>query len=285
MTWEQAWAQAHATLTAAGIADAEREVPLLLMTALGQTREELYRERPTLHDDEYQRFWALVLRRANREPMAYVRGRQEFYGLDLLITPRVLVPRPATEVLVDTALKVIPRRPGRVVDVGVGSGAVALALAQSGAAEWSVEGVDLDLQTLALAKTNRERLGLRALFYPSDLLKQVEGGLLAVVANLPYVGQGDEVDPEVRFEPTRAVYGGPRGPELVLRLVAQLPAKLAAGGVALLEVGAGQADEVAAAMAHVGLSVGGQIPDGDGVARVVWATWASVDAKKVEKEA
>jgi release factor glutamine methyltransferase len=272
--FDQAWREALAHLERGGVPDAQREVPLLLMAALGASREELFRDRPDLDPEAWKRLTQMVARRARREPLAYVVGRQEFYGLDLKVTPRVLVPRPSTETLVATALKVIPAAVGRVVDVGVGSGAVALALARLGPAEWSVEGVDLDLQALALAKANRERVGVRVLMYPSDLLAQVEGGIAGVVANLPYVGQDDPVDPEVGFEPARAVYGGPRGPELLLRLVSQLPQKLRAGGVAVLEVGAGQAAEVAAAMARAGAAVADPVKDLDGTARVVWGRWS-----------
>lgn len=270
MTLTAAWDAVRAQLARAGVPDPERETPLLLAAALGIPKEALYRDRPDVDDATWARLEAWTARRARREPMAYVVGHQEFFGLDLVVTPRVLVPRPATETLVETALREIPGREGRVVDVGVGSGAVALALARHGFAGWRVEGVDSDLQALTLARTNRERVGVRARFYPSDLLAQVEGGLLAVVANLPYVGQSDRVDPEVRFEPTRAVFGGARGPELILRLVAQLAGKLAADGRALLEVGVGQAAEVAQALTEAGLTVAPPVGDADGIARVVW---------------
>ena len=269
-TLTAAWDAVRGQLARAGVPDPERETPLLLAAALELPKEILYRDRPAVDDAAWARLAAWTERRARREPMAYVLGRQEFFGLDLVVTPRVLVPRPATETLVATALAEIPAREGRVVDVGVGSGAVALTLARHGFAGWRVEGVDSDLQALTLAKTNRERVGVRARFYPSDLLAQVEGGLLAVVANLPYVGQGDPVDPEVHFEPRRAVFGGARGPELILRLVGQLMGKLAPDGHVLLEVGAGQAVEVAEALAEVGLTVAPPVTDVDGIARVVW---------------
>ena len=270
MTLVDAWDAVRTQLARAGVPDPERETPLLLAAALGIPKETLYRDRPDVDAAAWARLDAWAARRAQREPMAYVLGHQEFFGLDLVVTPRVLVPRPATETLVETALREIPAREGRVVDVGVGSGAVAVALARHGFAGWRVEGVDSDLQALALAKANRERVGVSTRFYPSDLLAQVEGGLLAVVANLPYVGQADAVDPEVRFEPSRAVFGGARGPELILRLVGQLQGKLAPGGHALLEVGAGQAVEVAEALAEAGLAVAPSVADASGIARVVW---------------
>lgn len=269
-TLSAAWEAVREQLARAGVPHPERETPLLLAAALGIPKEALYRDRPEVDDAAWDRLEAWAARRARREPMAYVLGHQEFFGLDLVVTPRVLVPRPATETLVATALAEIPARDGRVVDVGVGSGAVALALARHGFGGWRVEGVDSDLQALALAQANRERVGVRARFYPSDLLAQVEGGLLAVVANLPYVGQSDPVDPEVRFEPARAVFGGARGPELILRLVGQLMGKLDPGGLALLEVGAGQAADVAQALTEAGLTVAPPVADADGIARVVW---------------
>lgn len=263
----------RARLAEAGVPDPEREAPMLLAAALEISREQLYRDRPDIDGAAADRLEHLAAQRARREPMAYVLGHQEFFGLDLLVTPRVLVPRPATESLVETALAKVPAHPGRVVDVGVGSGAVALALAKHGCPDWRVEGVDSDLQALELARANRARAGVRARFYPSDLLAQVEGGLLAVVANLPYVGRADQVDPEVAFEPPRAVFGGERGPELILRLVSQLAAKVMPGGVALLEVGAGQTPEVSDALSAVGFSAEPPVADAEGIFRVVWGRW------------
>ncbi len=270
---QDAFSAVRERLAQAAVPDPEREALLLLTAALGISREQLYRDRPDVDGAAEGRLERMVAQRARREPMAYVLGHQEFFGLDLMVTPRVLVPRPATETLVQAALDQIPPQAGRVVDVGVGSGAVALALARHGCPDWRVEGVDSDLQALALARTNRVRAEVRARFYPSDLLAQVEGGLLAVVANLPYVGRGDPVDPEVAFEPPRAVFGGERGPELILRLVSQLPGKVAAGSLALLEVGAGQAAVVSDALAASGWAVAPPVVDADGIPRVVWGRW------------
>jgi release factor glutamine methyltransferase len=265
--------EARDALRKAGIPDPEREVVLLLQAATGQEREALYRDGPALSAGARAKFRELFRRRAAREPLAYLTGHREFYGLDLVVSPRVLIPRPETETLVETALRVMPDRPGRVVDVGTGSGAIALALASSGPRSWEVEAVDLDLGALAVARANRARLGVPIKVYPSDLLTQVEPGLLGVVANLPYVGPDDAVDPEVRFEPRQAVFAPDGGLLLIRRLISQVPMKLLAGGCLALEVGSAQAAAVSDAMREVGLDVGSPALDLAGQARVVWGVW------------
>lgn len=265
--------EAVTALARAGIPDPEREVILLLLAATGQDRESLYRDGPAMSPGSRAKFRELFRRRAMREPLPYLTGRREFYGLDLAVSPKVLIPRPETETLVDRALSVIPPRPGRVVDVGTGSGAVALAIASAGHAGWSVEAVDLDLSALSVARANRARLGLPIKIYPSDLLSQVEPGLLAVVANLPYVGLDDPVVPEVRFEPRQAVFALEGGVQLIERLVHQAPMKLVADGVLLVEVGAGQAGPVARSMRGAGFDVGPPAVDLGGQERVVWGVW------------
>ncbi|MCL8208124.1 MAG: peptide chain release factor N(5)-glutamine methyltransferase [Actinomycetia bacterium] len=266
-------AAAAERLKAAGIPDPAREVLGLAAHAAGVSLEEwLLRSRP-LGDDARGRFETLVARRARREPYAYLVGRTTFYGLDLVVTPAVLVPRPETELLVDAALAHCPPRPGRVVDVGTGSGALALALARHGPPVWRVEAVDIDLAALEVARTNRDRLGLAVCLYPSDLLAQVRPGILGIVANLPYVAWGDTVDPEVRHEPPVAVFAGPDGLGLIRRLVAQARGRLEPGGWLGLEVGAGQADVVQAWLATAGFRPVGVETDWAGIGRIVWGVW------------
>ena len=265
--------EARSLLQKSGVPDWEREVVLLLAAATGQDRESLYRDGPSLTPGARAKFRELFRRRAAREPLAYLTGRREFFGLDLIVSPRVLIPRAETETLVETALRSVPIRPGRVVDVGTGSGAVALALSSAGPKSWAVEAVDLDLGALAVARTNRARLGLPIKIYPSDLLSQVEPGLLAIVANLPYVDPRDPVDPEVRFEPRQAVFAPDRGLKLIERLIGQAPMKLRPEGRLLLEVGAGQARDVSDTMRAHGFQVDAPTIDLAGHERVVGGVW------------
>jgi release factor glutamine methyltransferase len=219
----------------------------------------------------------LTRRRAAREPMAYLRGCQEFYGLGILVNRAVLVPRPETETLVEVALQAIPPAPGVVVDVGTGSGAVALALAVYGPPTWEILGVDVSPAALLTAALNRARLRQtrRVTLFRSDLLAAVPGLLSAVVANLPYVADADAVDPEVRHEPAEAVFAGPDGLRLIRRLIDEAVARLRPGGPLLLEVGIGQAATVRRWMEEAGFSGVAIERDGAGVPRVVWGRWSA----------
>lgn len=273
---DQATTWARHELQAVGVENPEREAILLAAAALGLSCEALVRECPSFDEATWATYQAWVGRRIRREPFAYIVGHQEFFGLDLLVNAKVLIPRPETEVLVSVGLKYLPQKAGRVVDVGTGSGAVALALAARGCPDWAVEAVDCDLGALDVARKNRERLGLRVTIYPSDLLAQVSSGVLGVLANLPYVADGEEVDPEVHYEPRHAVFAGGQGLGLLKRLMCQAPAKLFAGGFLALEVGIGQAEMVGRLMTTYGFQMGAPVQDLSGIARVVWGVWPGV---------
>jgi release factor glutamine methyltransferase len=272
--WREALVETVKTLRAAGVPDASREAPLLLAMAAGMSREAWLTAPPDLDASMLSKLRLFTARRVERVPLAYIRGCQEFFGLSLLVGPGVLVPRPETEHLVEVALRATPREAGRVVDVGTGSGAVALALAIHGWPGWQVEGVDIDRNALALAAANRARLnrpGVR--LYRSDLLDRVEPPLLAVVANLPYVGREDPVDPEVRWEPTVAVYAPGEPLSLIRRVVIQAARRLAPGGILALEVGWGQAPAVTDLLARAGFDAIAGESDLAGTVRVVWGRW------------
>lgn len=270
MSTAEALARTRQALSQDGVPDPAREAVKLVSLALLISQEELYRDEPVLDAaaDEYLR--ELTERRCRREPFAYLAGHQEFCGLDFTVSPAVLVPRPETEGLVESALRHLPRRPGRIVDVGTGSGAIGLALAHQGPAEWKLEGVDCDFKALEVARHNRNRLGLKMKLYPSDLLAHVEPGLLGIVANLPYVGTTDDVDPEVRWEPSLAVYAGRDGAQLISRLLHQAPTKLDKDGKIGLEIGIGQEPLVRELMRKNGLTVEAVYPDLSGVIRIMW---------------
>ncbi|MCI0821497.1 MAG: peptide chain release factor N(5)-glutamine methyltransferase [Chloroflexi bacterium] len=241
-------------LAAVGIDDPRLEADVLWMKALDIDRAQLYAR---LHDDPAEAHAtaaeALTARRLRREPLAYVTGTREFYGIDLTIRPGVLVPRPDTETLVDEAISVLAHRaePAPVIaDIGCGSGAIALALAAS-VADATVHAVDRSPAAVALTRANAERHGLgeRVRVYLGDLTAPLPEPVDLIAANLPYV-RSDELptlEPEVSvFEPAEALDGGADGLDLVRRLLREAPARLKPGAAVLLELDPRQFDEAAA---------------------------------------
>ena len=188
---------------------------------------------------QYQQW---VFRRSQGEPLAYILGYQWFYGLKLHVTPDVLIPRPETETLVEVALadiRALPSSQPRVVDVGTGSGAIALAIAAHAPRCW-VLGTDISPRALRVAAYNARALRIPIHFAVADLLTPLRGPFDLIAANLPYVGyeEADILDPAVRlYEPPEALWGGTHGLEIVARLVEQVPRRLAPKGVLLLEMG------------------------------------------------
>jgi len=237
-------ADAAARLAAAGCESPRLDADLLLAEALGTSRTELYLTAPrTLEPAARERFEELLARRAEREPVAYILGRKPFRRLELIVDARALIPRPETELLVEVGRE-LPRG-ARVADVGTGSGAIALALADE-RPDLSITGIDASADALVLARDNARRLGLDVAFLHGDLL--VEGPYDAVLANLPYVRDGERLPPEIaRYEPAEALYGGPDGLDVIRRLV-----RVAEAPFLALEVGAGQADDVVAMLREVG---------------------------------
>jgi release factor glutamine methyltransferase len=265
-----------AYLEATGSPTARLDAELLLAHALALTRVQLYTEhdRP-LTERELEACREAVGRRGRREPVAYVLGRWGFRGLDLLVDRRVLVPRPETEVVVDRCLALLAGIDApRVVDVGTGSGAIALAIAQElpGA---RVTACDVSEDALAVASANRDRAGLAVELVRSDLLAAFHGRSFdLVVANLPYVATTEVAGlaPEVaHYEPRGAVVAGDRGTEAMERLVAEAQAHLEPGGAIVLEVGAGQAGALAGLLTAAGYEAPQSEPDLASVERVVWA--------------
>lgn len=223
------------------------DAELLLGQALDRPRTALLAAGPEpLGATEAAAFESLLRRRLAGEPLAYIRGQAWFHGLPLAVGPAVLIPRPETEGLVEWALAWIAatERPLRVLDLGTGSGAIALALAAQLPAERlpRIEASDISAPALALARANARRLGLgdRVRFRRSDLLPQRPRHYDLVLANLPYVGEDerDTLPPEVRdHEPPEALFAGPDGLALLHRLCADLPERLAPGGALGLEIG------------------------------------------------
>jgi release factor glutamine methyltransferase len=232
--------QGAAVLLAAGCGSARLDAELLLASVLGEERTELVLDAERQLDREASsRFEGLIARRAAREPLAYILGRKDFRRITLAVDRRVLIPRPETELLAEVGLS-LPRG-ARVIDVGTGSGAVALALKDE-RPDLEVWATDLDSDALALARENAQRLGLEARFARADLLEEVDSNFDAVLANLPYVADGEELPPEIaRYEPLSALRAGPDGLDVIRRLVAMVQAI----PLVALEIGFDQAEAVA----------------------------------------
>jgi release factor glutamine methyltransferase len=247
------------------------DADLLVAHALGVDRLALYTgaDRP-LTPAELDRARELVARRGRREPVAYITGARPFRRLRIEVGPEVLVPRPETELLVEWALQATA--PGdAVLDWGTGSGAVALALADEGAG-LRVTALERSEAALAVARANGRRLGLGVEWLASDGFAAVAGRrFAAIAANPPYLSPAEleAAPPELGFEPAEALVAGPTGMEAIARLAAEAPAHLEPGGALLVEVGEGQADRVAAALAEAGLLGVERRDDLAGVARAV----------------
>ena len=255
-------------LTAAGCDTPRLDAELLLADAMGVDRAVIVSDPGRgLAPDEARRFQAYAARRAQREPVAYILGTKGFRTIDLLVDPRVLIPRPETEHLVEAALD-LPQG-ARVADVGTGSGAVALAL-KAERPDLEVIATDASADALAVARANAERLGLEVALLEGDLLEPVAGPLDAVLSNPPYVADADRgtLAPDItRHEPEVALYAGTDGLSLIRRLA---PAAAATGAALLaLEVGFGQAEAVAEIVRAAGFGETEAIADLAGIERVV----------------
>ncbi len=242
-------------LQAAGIPEPSREAELLLEEALGVGRAQLYLDGETeIPAQALAKLEAWLVRRCAREPLAYIVGEQEFWSLSFHVTPAVLIPRPETELLVEAALKVArgadqPFR-GPLLDVGTGSGAIAVALARELPAAL-IYAVDRSPAALQVAQGNAKRHGVaeRVRLLATDLLSGLRPGQMfpLVLSNPPYVGQETlpGLQPEVRdFEPRLALDGGAGGLTVIRRFPDLLAAALAPGGWFFMEIGADQQEDV-----------------------------------------
>ena len=237
-----------------GITTARLDAQVILAHVLGVDRSWLFAHyEHELAPEHAERYTELIVRRIAREPVAYLVRHKEFYGIDLYVDHRVLIPRPETEMLVDQVLTEATVRAPQgitVVDVGTGSGAISLAVA-SNVPNAQVYALDLSINALAVARRNVERHDLcdRIHLIHSDLLTALPVRADVVVANLPYVNTGDfaTLDPDVRnYEPSGALVAGPQGVDVIARLLPQLPACLNPGGVTVLEIAYDQGELVTA---------------------------------------
>jgi release factor glutamine methyltransferase len=243
-----------------GIDGARLDAECLLAHALRTERLRLYldHDKPVL-EDERARYRDLVKRRAeDRVPVALLTGTKEFWSLPLRVTPDVLVPRPDTETLVEAVLGRLPERdaPLHLLDLGTGSGAVALALARE-LANARVVATDVSARALDVARDNAERLGLagRVHFVAGDGLAPVAGERFdAVVSNPPYLARHEAaaLAPELAHEPEEALFAGPEGSEMLRRIARGAPEVLAPGGLLAVELAPAQVEDVSAWLGAAG---------------------------------
>jgi release factor glutamine methyltransferase len=251
-------------LSDAGIANERLDAEVLLRHVLKMQKEQLYMNGDApINAGQEAEFRALLSRRAQREPLSYITGQKEFWSLDFLVTPDVLIPRPETELLVEVALQYMKRlrsgSPVKVLDLGTGSGAIAVCLAKEhGATE--IVAVDISPVALELARVNavRHRVADRIRFLPGDLFAPVKASLETfdlIVSNPPYIRTGElsMLAPEIReWEPTIALDGGADGTDKYRRIIGESHRYLAPGGSIVLEIGADMASAVAELFARSG---------------------------------
>lgn len=253
------------------------DAQMLLLHALGRPAGDrawlLAHDRDALPASAWAAFGALAARRAAGEPVAYLLGEKEFRGLALAVDPRVLVPRPDTETIVDWALECLAGRAApRVLDLGAGSGAIALAVQQA-RPDAQVEAVDASADALAVARANAARLGLPVRFRQADWLTGAAAGHDLIVSNPPYIAEGDPHLPALRHEPASALVSGADGLDDIRRIVAGAPAHLADGSWLLLEHGHDQAGAVRSLLARAGFAQVQSRRDLAGIERCSGGRW------------
>jgi len=239
----------------AGIDDAAAEATMLLCHALKLDKAQVFAQpERMMTGEELTLLDGLTTRRLRREPSSYITGHREFFGLNMLMDPRVLIPRPETEVLVEEAIGFgrswveHNQRQLLAADVGTGSGAIAIALATN-IPDSMVYAVDISPDALDVATENISRHGLTDRITPvqGNLLEQINHRLDLIVANLPYIRTGDleSLQPEIRlYEPVAALDGGNSGIAVIEAMLRQAPGKIAPGGAIFLEIGEDQVDRL-----------------------------------------
>jgi release factor glutamine methyltransferase len=268
-------------LRAAGVELPRLDAELLMAWAAGVERAHLIAREVEMSRDAVARFESALARRERREPIAYITGIREFHSLDFEVSPAVLIPRPETETLVDAAVRFLGERPGaRVLDIGTGSGAIAISIAYECPRVRTIA-TDISADALEIARRNANRHGVadRIEFRRADLFEPQGGGAPLgsfdlIVSNPPYIEDAAiaSLQPEVRdYEPRAALEGGADGLGYYRRIAADARGHLAPGGALMVEVGAGQAEAVRTMFADAGMRGLDVINDLSAAARVVIA--------------
>jgi release factor glutamine methyltransferase len=268
VTLRDALASAISRLTTANVPSPRMNAELLLMFTLECERAYLHAHpERKLSADEQRRYDQALAERERGVPAQYITGHQEFWGMDLIVTPAVLIPRPETEHVIETVLRRVARAPSpasflRIVDVGTGSGCIALALAEE-LPNAEIHATEISPAALEIARANaaRHQLESRIHFHQTDLLQGLQlGAFDFVVSNPPYVGESeaDQVQLEVRkYEPRGAVFAGDTGLEVIKRLIPQSRETLKPGGWLVMEISgtiAARVPELLASWNEVGIT-------------------------------
>lgn len=276
MTPREAFSWARAALGSAGVEDAALDARLFVLHAWGVQAHSIH----LLPDvpggaEQMEQLYRFVVRRFACEPTAYIVGRKEFWSLEFLVSPSVLIPRPDSETIVRHALDLLPDRDGsyRVLDLGTGSGCLLLAFLAERPGAIGI-GIDASAAALTVARANAERLNLsgRAHFAQGDWAAGMAGRFDLVLCNPPYIADAElaTLAPDVRnYEPGAALFAGPDGFAAYRRIIPELPAVLGIGGLAIFEAGHGQAATITSLCEAQGLELVGIRDDLGGVARSI----------------
>lgn len=266
-----------------GCASPRLDAELLLGHVLGMSRLDLYLNlQKPLTAQEVDAYRQCIGRRGRRIPVAYITGTKEFYSLEFKVTPAVLIPRSETELLVEEIVQAglsrlaAGKRPVRILDLGTGSGAVAVSVARQDP-EFHVTAVDISPEALAVAQENAERLEVaeQIEFVESDLFSRINGLFDLICSNPPYITKKEmqELQPEVSFEPVQALDGGQDGLDFYRRIFREARHYLERPGEVMVEIGADQGQAVKVIAQQAGFEVEKVIPDYQGHDRVVVAVW------------
>ena len=243
MTLDEALREAREELSRRRVEDAALEAEVLLRHVLGLSRSQLYLEvERQITQNEQDKLRGVIARRLQGEPTAYITGHREFYGLDFLVDRRVLIPRPESELLVDTAIELGREGARTFADIGTGSGCIAISVAAN-VPQAMVYATDVSADALEVALANGLKHGLerRIRLLRGDLAEPLPERVDVLVANLPYVRRAEVAVVNTRgYEPTLALDGGEDGLDQIRKLLGQSVSKVRAGGSILLEIGAGQ---------------------------------------------
>jgi release factor glutamine methyltransferase len=268
-------AQALAAGAALGLDRLDAQI--LLLRALGRSETDrgwlLAHDTDDLPPPARSGYRAACERRAAGEPLAYIAGHKEFHGLDLQVDARVLVPRPDTETLADWAIEIADALDApRVVDLGTGSGAIALAI-KNACPRGLVEATDVSADALAVARANAARLGLAIAFREASWLDGIDGRYDLIVSNPPYIAQDDEHLEALRHEPAGALVSGADGLDAIRVIASQAGPRLASGGWLLLEHGWDQAARVRELLRTAGFGFVASRRDLAGIERCTGGQW------------